>query len=142
MTIVKAYQKLKSIQNKIDLYETLRTTKTGIKASNLTDIILKKTALNNSAIINALLGVDEYTIILQKLYKEKNTYELYIITELDDAKIDNPGLAIAFLKDYLKLKWKEITPLAGYSDKQTRRYYDVYKGRTPQENVLIKDDQL
>lgn len=134
LTISKAWSELKGIDNQIDLLETLRTTKTDIKGVKLKDILVSGGIVNNNAILNAIVSVDEYSARLNELYKAKNAYEKYILDEVDRIKRNNPCVVIGFLKDYQKMKWEEIGKTLNYSDRQCRRYYDEYKGKTPKDN--------
>jgi hypothetical protein len=141
LTIVEAWSELKSTDNKIDLLETLRTTKKGIKNIKLKEILVSGGKVNNSGILNAIIECDEYSEQLHELYKAKNAYEKYIFEEVDRLKRTNPSIVIGFLKEYQKLNWEEISKITIYSIAQARRYYDDYKGKTPKNNTFIKDEQ-
>lgn len=144
LTISEAWNELKKIDNQISLYETLRVSKskTAPKTVALKDIIISGGCSNNYALLNAFTAVDEYTENLHALYIQKNAYEKYILDEITRMKISSPGIVIGFLKDYQKMTWLQIEHEMKYSDKQCRRYYDEYKGKTPRNNSFCKDDQL
>lgn len=141
ISITKAWNELKRIDNEISLLETLRAIKgTSIKANQLKEILVSGGVVNNNAIYNSIMGKDEYTDDLKKLYLERNAYETYILNELDRIKISEPSIAIAFLKEEQKLIWKDIAKIMGYSIRQSQRYYDTYKGRTPKDNTFLKEN--
>jgi hypothetical protein len=134
LTVTRAWSELKSLDNQIDLLETLRATKTDVKGVKLKEILVSGGKVNNSAILNAIISTDKYSNQLHELYKAKNAYEKYILEEVDRVKRDNPSIVIGFLKDYQKMNWNEISKILNYSERQLRRFYDEYKGRTPKDN--------
>ena len=143
LTIVEAWNKLKAVENEISLLETLRATKDkkNIKATSLKDMIVSGGGFSNDALINALTIIDEYTERLQALYTQKNAYEKFILDEINRLKISNQGIVIGFLKEHQRMKWNEIADYMIYSEKQCRRFYSEYKGKTPKDNCWSKDDQ-
>lgn len=144
ISITKAWNELKRIDNEISLLETLRAIKgTSIKANQLKEILVSGGGVNNNAIYNSIMDKDEYTADLKKLYLERNAYETYILNELDRIKISEPSIAIAFLREEQKLRWKDVSKIMNYSEKQCRRYYDKYLisiGKTPKNNSFLEDD--
>lgn len=133
LTIFKAYYEIKSINSKIDLILTLRATASGMKTNKLKEILVDGGFKENDIILNAIIKKDKYTESLQALYKSKNAYEKFILEEIDRLKILQPQMVIIYLRDYEKLKWKDIAKKLNYSEKQVRRYYNKY-----QEELLWK----
>lgn len=127
LNIFNAYYEIKSIERKIDLLLTLRTTTEGIKPNRLKEILVDGGFRENDVILNAIIKKDKYTESLQMLYKEKNAYEKYILEEIDRLKLIYPQMAIVYFRDYEKLKWNDIAAKMNYSEKQIRRYYNKYK---------------
>ena len=127
LSIFTAYYEIKAIERKIDLLLTLRATTEGIKPNRLKEMLVDGGFRENDVILNAIIKKDKYTESLQLLYKEKNAYENYILKEIDNLKLKDPCLAIAYLRDYKRLKWNEIAKEINYSERQTRRYYKQYE---------------
>lgn len=142
LTIMQAWQELIGINYRIDLFETLREVNGDVKSSKVKEILTTGGFISNNAMLNAILKKDEYSDRLKSLYDSRKAYENFIEKEIDRLKITDINLAVAFLKEYKKLKWKEIAKQLSYSEKQVRRYYDEYKGKTPKNNIFIKDDQF
>lgn len=134
ISIFTAYYEIKAIERRIDLLLTLRATTEGIKPNRLKEILVDGGFRENDVILNAIIKKDKYTESLQLLYKEKNAYEKYILDEIDSLKSNDPSLAIAYLREYEKLKWNDIAKRMNYSEKQVRRYYNRYK----EENIWKK----
>jgi len=129
LNIFNAYYEIKSIERKIDLILTLRSTTEGIKPNKLKEILVDGGFRENDMILNAIIKKDKYTESLQILYKEKNAYEKYILEEIDRLKLIYPQMAIIYFRDYEKMKWNDIAKKMNYSEKQVRRYYNNYKDK-------------
>ena len=129
LNIFNAYYEIKSIERKIDLILTLRSTTEGIKPNKLKEILVDGGFRENDMILNAIIKKDKYTESLQILYKEKNAYEKYILEEIDRLKLIYPQMAIVYFRDYEKMKWNDIAKKMNYSEKQVRRYYNNYKDK-------------
>lgn len=142
LTIMQAWQELIGINYRIDLFETLREVNGDVKSSKVKEILTTGGFISNNAMLNTILKKDEYSDRLKSLYDSRKAYENFIEKEIERLKIADIHLAVAFLKEYKKLKWKEIAKQLSYSEKQVRRYYDEYKGKTPKNNTFIKDDQF
>ncbi len=127
LTIVDAYRELKGINNRIDVYKTLRNSTYDIKPIKLKEILVSGGRHNNEALLNALVKKDEYTEELYRLYELKNMYERFILEEIERLKGVQQPIIVGFLKDYEKWSWKEIEKVLNYSERQLRRYYDEYK---------------
>lgn len=138
-SIIKAWDKLNEINNKIELKTTLLATKTGIKSNRLKEIMVQCSFGNNDAFINSIIARNELGKELRKLYISKNAYETYIYKEIERTKLSTPALCIAFLKEYKKLTWRKVAKEMKYSVAQCRRYYDEYLGKTPKDNTWIKE---
>lgn len=142
LTIMQAWQELIGINYRIDLFETLRETNGDIKSSKVKEILTSGGFITNNAMLNAIMKKDEYSDRLRILYNSRKAYENFIEKEIERLKIADIHLAVAFLKEYKKQKWKEIAKKLDYSIAQTRRFYDEYKGKTPKNNTFIKNEQL
>ena len=127
MTIIQAWQEVISLNNKINLFETLRDVNGNVKSSKAKEILVQGGFINSSSMLNIIMKKDEYTDKLKSLYERKKAYEEFIEKEIDLLKIKDIQLAVAFLKDYKKMKWQEIAKRLDYSKAQVRRYYDEYK---------------
>ena len=127
---MQAWKELIGINYRIDLFETLK------------EILVKGGFISNNAMLNTILKKDEYSDRLKSLYDSKKAYEDFIGLEIERLKVSDIHLAVAFLKEYKKMKWKDVAKQLSYSEKQVRRYYDEYKGKTPKNNEFFKDDQL
>lgn len=134
LTIFKAWNEIKGIDNKIDLIKTLRETNADISSSKLKEILVQGGFKGNDAMLNALSKKDGYSKTLQNLYKSKNAYEKFILDELDRLKLLEPHIAIGYLRDYKREKWNKIERAMNLDKRQCQRYYAEYKGRTPQNN--------
>lgn len=134
LTLFKAWSEIEGIDNKINLIKTLRETAGSLSASQLKEILVQGGFKGNDAMLNAISKKDGYTKSLQILYKSKNAYEKYILDEIDRLKISEPHIAIGYLRDYKKEKWDKIAKKMNFDKRQCQRYYDEYKGRTPQNN--------
>ena len=127
MTIIQAWQEVISLNNKINLFETLRDVNGDIKSSKAKEILVQGGFINSSSMLNIIMKKDEYTDKLKSLYESKKAYEEFIEKEIELLKIKDIQLAVAFLKDYKKMKWQDIAKRLDYSKAQVRRYYDEYK---------------
>ena len=130
MTIIQAWQEVISLNNKINLFETLRDVNGDVKSSKAKEILVQGGFINSSSMLNVIMKKDEYTDKLKSLYESKKAYEEFIEKEIDLLKIKDIQLAVAFLKDYKKMKWKDISKRLDYSDRQIRRFYMEYKEKT------------
>ena len=139
---MQAWKELIGINYRIDLFETLREVNGDIKSSKVKEILVKGGFISNNAMLNTILKKDEYSDRLKSLYDSKKAYEDFIGLEIERLKVSDIHLAVAFLKEYKKMKWKDVAKQLSYSEKQVRRYYDQYKGKTPKNNEFFKDDQL
>ena len=139
---MQAWKELIGINYRIDLFETLREVNGDIKSSKVKEILVKGGFISNNAMLNTILKKDEYSDRLKSLYETKKAYEDFIGLEIERLKVSDIHLAVAFLKEYKKMKWKDVAKQLSYSEKQVRRYYDEYKGKTPKNNEFFKDDQL
>lgn len=139
LSIVQAWDELNKINNKIDLLETLIKTKLDISASKLKEILVSCSFTNNDKFINSIVSKDEDVILLASKYQSKNAWENYIRSEIERLKLSDISICIAFLKEYKHLTWEEIVKEMIMSEKQCRRYYDKYKGKTPKENDYFSE---
>jgi hypothetical protein len=137
LTIMQAWKELIGINYRIDLFETLRDVNGDVKASKVKEILVKGGFISNNAMLNTILKKDEYTDRLKGLYDSKKAYEDFIELEIERLKVSDIHLAVAFLKEYKKMKWKDIAKQLDYSIAQVRRYYDEYKGKTPKNNEFF-----
>lgn len=143
--IIDAWNKLNKVNNKISLLETLIENQYDIKSSKLKDILTSCSVSNSDKFINAIVSKDDHALELREQYKLKNAYENYILNEIKILKLSEPSLCIAFLKEYSLKKdnkrysWEDIAKEMGFSVAQCRRYYDEYKGRTPDDNSWVVD---
>lgn len=138
LTLIQAWDELNKKNNQISLKETLLASRLDIAAMKLKEIITSCTFNGNDKLINNIIANDEDAIALRELYKAQRAYEIYIMNEIDRMKLSTPILCIAFLKEYKHMTWGEITDVMGMSDRQVRRYYDEYKGKTPKDNSWSK----
>ena len=129
MTIIQAWKEVVGINNKINLFETLRDINGNVKSSKAKEILVQGGFINSDSMINVIMKKDEYTDKLKSLYDSKKAYEEYIEKEIDRLKVTDIQLAVAFLKDYKKMKWQDIAKKLSYSKAQIRRFYDEYKGK-------------
>ena len=127
MTIIQAWGEIVGLNNKINLFETLREVNGDIKSSKVKEILVQGGFINSNSMLNIIMKKDEYTDRLKALYDSKRAYEEYIEREIDRLKVTDIQLAVAFLKDYKKMKWQDIAKRLSYSKAQTRRFYDEYK---------------
>lgn len=140
MDLIKAWNELNKINNKINLLETLIEKQYDIGCSKLRDVLVNCSISGNDKFINMIISKDENVLKLQEQYSLKVAYETYILNEIKILKLSEPSLCIAFLKEYSLKKdskrysWDDIANEMGYSAKQCKRYYDEYKGRTPSDN--------
>lgn len=141
LSIIEIWNKLEKIKNDIEYLETEIAINYGIKASKLKEVLVSCSTHSNDTMINAIIRNDSQVERLRKKYVDKNNCENYIYKEIDRMKLSEPALAIAFLKDYKKMTWNQISRQMDYSVAQVRRYYDEYKGKTPKSNTFIKDEQ-
>ena len=143
LSIIEAWNELDGINNQINLFETLKETNNEEtpKSVRLKEILVSGGKVNNDTICNAIINTDKYSEKLLSLYISKTAYEKYILEEIRRLKISAPAVCIAFLKEYQKLTWKEMTKVMDYSIAQCRRYYDEFKGKTPKNNSFLKDEQ-
>jgi len=142
LTIMQAWKELIGINYRINLFETLREVNGDIKSSKVKEILVKGGFISNNAMLNAIIKKDEYSDRLKGLYDSKKAYEDFIELEIERLKVSDIHLAVAFLKEYKKMKWNDIAKQLDYSNAQVRRYYDEYKGKTPKDNDFFKDEQL
>ena len=142
MTIMQAWNELKGIEYRINLFETLREVNGDLKASKIKEILVEGGFITNNEMLNIISKKDEYTERLQSLYQSKRAYEEFIEKEITRLKISDIHIVVGFLNEYKKLKWKDIAKKLNYSDKQVRRFYDEYKGKTSKSNEFIKNDQF
>ena len=126
MTIMQAWQEVLSLNNKINLYETLRAINGDVKSSKAKEILVKGGFVNSDSMANIIMKKDEYTDKLKALYDSKKAYEDFIEKEIDRLRVTDIQLAVAFLKDCKKMKWQEIAKRLIYSKSQIRRYYEEY----------------
>ncbi len=127
MTIIQAWGEIVGLNNKINLFETLREVNGDIKSSKVKEILVQGGFINSNSMLNIIMKKDEYTDRLKALYDSKRAYEEYIEREIDRLKVTDIQLAVAFLKDYKKMKWQDIAKRLTYSKAQVRRYYDEYR---------------
>lgn len=141
MSLIQAWDELNKINNKINLKETLLSTRLDIGSMKLKEVITSCTFNGNDKLINSIIANDEDAITLRELYKAQRAYEIYVMNEIDRMKLSAPALCITFQKEYQHKKWNDIAKFMGYEKKQCQRYYDEYKGKTPQDNSWSKDSQ-
>lgn len=144
LTLEQAYRELMNIENQIDFFETQRTIQNLPKTVNLKDIVVSGGTLNNNGILDGIIRCDQYSDKLNALYLAKASYEKFIWQEIEIYKDVKPGIIIHFLKHITfrdintkkdkRLNWEEIAGVMNYSVKQCQRYYNKYKGRTPEDN--------
>lgn len=134
MTIFDAYRELESIRHKKELIEELRVTTGSISASKLSEDKVQISFISNDSILNAISKKDGFTDTLKRLNTLRIKYEKFIDDEIELRKLSQPQLIIAYLRDYLKKDWHEISRRMDYSIRQCKRFYSEYKGKTPQEN--------
>lgn len=144
LTLEQAYRELRNIENQIDFFETQRTIQNLPKTVNLKDIVVSGGTLNNNGILDGIIRCDQYSDKLNALYLAKASYEKFIWQEIEIYKDVKQGIIIHFLKHITfrdintkkdkRLNWKEIAGIMNYSVKQCQRYYNKYKGRTPEDN--------
>ncbi len=149
LSLESCFSELQKIENKIELLETLRAIKGNtVKATRLKDVLVKGGRINNDALLNAIVGVDEHTEKLRELYKAKTAYENYMLNEIDRSKLYQPTIAIVFLKDILKvedengvktkrLNWREVADIVNYSERQCQNYYYDYKNKKKAEKTAL-----
>lgn len=142
LSIIEVWNKLEKIKNDIEYLETDLITNYDIKPNKLKEILVSCTSHSNDTMINAIIRNDKQIEKLRKLYIDKNNCENYILKEINRMKLSEPALAIAFLKEYKKMTWHQISKQLDYSEKSARRYYAEYKGKTPKNNTFLKDDQI
>ncbi len=130
MTIIQAWEEIIGLNNKINLFETLREVNGDVKSSKVKEILVQGGFINSNSMLNIIMKKDEYTDRLKSLYDSKKAYEDYIEKEIDRLRVTDIQLAVAFLKDYKKMKWKDIGKRLNYSDRQIRRFYMEYKEKT------------
>lgn len=134
MSLIQAWDELNKINNKINLKETLLSTRLDIGSMKLKEVVTSCSFNGNDKFINNIIANDEDAIMLRELYKAQRAYEIYVMNEIDRMKLSTPALCIAFLWEYKHEKWKDIAETMGYSERQCKRYYNEYKGKTPQDN--------
>ena len=144
LTLEDAYRELRNIENQIDFFETQRTIQNLPKTVNLKDIVVSGGTLNNNGILDGIIRCDQYSDKLNALYLAKASYEKFIWQEIEIYKDIKQGIIIHFLKHITfrdintkkdkRLNWEEIAGVMNYSVKQCQRYYNKYKGRTPEDN--------
>ena len=115
MTIIQAWGEIVGLNNKINLFETLREVNGDIKSSKVKEILVQGGFINSNSMLNIIMKKDEYTDRLKALYDSKRAYEEYIEREIDRLKVTDIQLAVAFLKDYKKMKWQDIAKRLTYS---------------------------
>ena len=146
MNLIKAWNELNKINNKINLLETLIEKHYDIGCSKLRDVLVNCSISSNDKFINMIISKDENALKLQEQYSLKVAYETYILNEIKILKLSEPRLCIAFLKEYSLKKdnkrysWDDIAKEMGFSVAQCRRYYDEYKGCTPSNNSWSIED--
>lgn len=138
LSLIQAWDELNKINNRINLRETLLSSRLDIGAMKLKEVITTCTFNGNDKLINNIIANDEDALTLRELYKSQKAYEIYIMDEIGRMKLSTPALCVAFLKDYEHKTWEEIAKIIDYSTKQCKRYYDEYHGKTPQNNSWAK----
>ena len=138
LTIMQAWNELKGIEYRINLFETLREVNGDIKSSKVKEILVKGGFVSNNAILNMITKQDQYTDRLKSLYDSKKAYEEFIEKEIDRLKITDIHIVVGFLKEYKKEKWKDISKQLDYSVAQLKRYYSEYKGKTSKNNEIFE----
>lgn len=140
MTIMQAWNELKGIEYRINLFETLRATNGDLKSSQIKEILVEGGFITSNEMLNIISKKDEYTERLQSLYQSKRAYEEFIENEIERLQISDIQIAVGFLKEYKGMKWKEISKKLNYSIAQLKRFYNEYKGKTSKSNEFIKNE--
>lgn len=142
MTIMQAWNELKGIEYRINLFETLREVNGDLKTSKIKEILVEGGFITNNEMLNIISKKDEYTERLQSLYQSKRAYEEFIENEIERLKISDIHIVVGFLKEYKKMKWRDISKKLNYSIAQLKRFYSEYKGKTSESNKFIKNEPL
>ena len=100
MTIIQAWQEVISLNNKINLFETLRDVNGNVKSSKAKEILVQGGFINSDSMINVIMKKDEYTDKLKSLYDSKKAYEEYIEKE------KRGEVTMEDVKQYLDKKYK------------------------------------
>lgn len=146
LSIENAYREWQSINNQISFFETQRAIKQAPKTVNFKEVIISGGRMNNNFILDSILKSDEYSEKLQQLYLSRTSYEKYILEEIRIYKTVKQGLIINFLRHIemynnktqrydKRLTWGEISKVMNYEERQCRRYYSEFKGKTPSDNA-------
>lgn len=122
LNIITAFNEIKKIENKMQLIEELVEIRCGISANKLQEILVQ-CSFNNDKFLNALAFKEKETEHYIDLYKARNAYQNYILTEKERLKLSEPAFCIAFMKEYQRMTWKQIAKYMNYSVKQCQRYY-------------------
>ena len=122
LNIITAFNEIKKIENKMQLIEELVQIRCGISASKIQEILVQ-CSFNNDKFLNALAFKEKETEHYIDLYKARNAYQNYILTEKERLKLSEPAFCIAFMKEYQRMTWKQIAKYMSYSVKQCQRYY-------------------
>lgn len=122
LNLITAFNEIKKIENKMQLIEELVQIRCGISASKIQEILVQ-CSFNNDKFLNALAFKEKETEHYIDLYKARNAYQNYILTEKERLKLSEPAFCIAFMKEYQRMTWKQIANYMNYSVKQCQRYY-------------------
>ena len=122
LDLIKSFNELKRIENKMKLIEELVEIRMGISASKIQEVLVQ-CSFNNDKFLNALAFKEKELEDYAELYRSRNSYQNYILEEKARLKLSEPAFCIAFMKEYQKKTWKQIADYMNYSIKQCQRYY-------------------
>lgn len=122
LDIIKAFNELKKIENKMKLIEELVEIRMGITASKLQEVLVQ-CSFSNDRFLKAIAFKEKEVEEYSELYRSRNSYQNYILEEKERLKLSEPAFCIAFMKEYQHKTWKQIAQFMNYSVKQCQRYY-------------------